>query len=321
MIYFNPRHFDVLGLASDIGKAVLRLLLGLIDSLRFDHVFRLWQQEPRLKPILIACFCLNIVYFMVMWLIEYLFMDLLENLMTKASGEDPVAYVLQQLTIWVLWLIYQLVWAVPMFGASFWRSNKWYSELAEIVPPPITPRAADRSSQSNNTLVSQISEGVSFGLQLVILKVANSILSAIPYTGWYLSAILQCLLASFYAFESHWTRCHPGQPPSTFINFIERDWAYFLGFGVLLTAVTIQLPVFMSLAIYAGILPIFIVVASRPEAAAWQRSVYKPTFAVLPHSIKYFDMGHKGVDLILILVKKSISGQTKPLEKMQPFLD
>ena len=73
VIYFNPRHFDVLGLASDIGKAVLRLLLGLIDSLRFDHVFRLWQQEPRLKPILIACFCLNIVYFMVMWLIEYLF--------------------------------------------------------------------------------------------------------------------------------------------------------------------------------------------------------------------------------------------------------
>jgi hypothetical protein len=308
---FDTTHFDVIGLTSDIWKVVVRFLLGLVDSFRFDHVFRLWQQEPRLKPILLSCFLLNMAYFVIMILIESVFIAILDAVMTSAAGDESIVYIFKQLSIWSLWTVYQLAWAVPMFGASFWRSNKWYAELAELVPPPIPPRTIERSSQSGSTLVSQISDGVSFVLQLMLLKVANSVLGAIPYTGWYLSAILQCLLASFYAFESHWTRCHPGQPPAVFIAFIERDWAYFLGFGVLLTAVTIQLPVFMSLAIYAAILPIFIVVASRPEAAAWQRSLHKPTFTVLPQAIKYFDMGHKGVDLFLIWVKYYISGHTK----------
>jgi hypothetical protein len=306
--WFDTSHFDVSGLAIDVWKVVVRFLSGFFDSLRFDHVVRLWQQDPRLKPILMACFLLNIAYLLVMFAVESVLVPVLDHWMSIASGEEPIAYLMQQLSMWALWLVYQCIWAVPMFGASFWRSNKWYSELAEIVPPPLIPRAIDRSAQSGNTLVSQISDGVSFVLQLVLLKVANSILSAIPYTGWWLSAILQCLLASFYAFESHWNRIHPGQPPAAFIVFIERDWAYFLGFGVLLTAVTIQLPVFMSLALYAGILPIFIVVASRPEASAWQKSIHKPTFHVLPHAIKYFDMGHKGVDLILIWIKYYISG-------------
>jgi riboflavin transporter FmnP len=304
---FDTRHFNVTGLAVDLWKVVTRFLIGFIDSCRLDHLFRLLEKEPRLAPILRSCFLLNITYLIVMVVVENILTYLLEWRLTDVAGDDYLLNAYKQLCTWSLWIVYQLTWAVPMFGASFLRSNKYYAELAELVPAPLTPRAADRSAQSGNTLVSHISDGLSFVLQLILLKVANSVVGAIPYSGWYLSAILQCLLASFYAFESHWARIHPGQPPGTFIAFIERDWAYFFGFGVLLTATTIALPVFMSLALYAAILPVFIIVASRPEAAAWQRSIYKPSFQVLPQSIRYFDMGHKAVDLATIWIKYKLT--------------
>jgi len=321
---FDKSHFDVVGVISDVWKAVARLLVGFADSCRFDHVYHLWRKEPRLKPILLSCLMLNLVYLLVMVFVEQFLLVWLTSISESiispvlSSEEDDgrfVLYIFQAVGYWSAWVLYELLWAVPMFAASFWRSNKYYTELAELVPPPtnvLKRSTTDKTGESSaNTLVALISDGVSYALQLMFLKVANSLVSLIPYTGWYLSAILQCLLASFYAFESHWNRCRPDQSPSAFIAFMERDWSYFLGFGILLTAATIQLPVFMSLALYAGILPIFIVVAARPDAAAWHRTAQKPTFRVLPQTIRYFDMGHKLVDLTLIWIQYQISSRTR----------
>lgn len=313
VIIFDWSRIDVLGFLSDVAKLTTRFLYGLVDSLRVDYVVKLWRQDPAIRPVLLSCFWLNVAYCLVMLLAEGL-LSWLFSLVSPSHSEDsalPSVPIYASICWAILYLLYNIVWAVPMFAASFLRSNKWYADLATIVPPPLTPRLMEKNTNSESTIISQISDSLSFALQLMFLKVLTSAFAAIPYTGWYLSAVLQCLLASYYAFESHWMRSHPGQASILFISFIERDYAYFLGFGVLLTALTINLPVFMSLAIYAGILPIFIVVAGRPEASAWQRTSTKPTLQVFPTAIKYFDLGHKCADLITIWLKSFVSGPLK----------
>lgn len=303
VVIFDRSMVDITGLVCDLWKVLVRFTLGFVDSLRFDHVVRLWRQEPKIRPILVSCFMLNMTYFALMAVIEvalgFLDVDQTQPSAAVASGNKWYWYPL--LCWWLLWFTYQISWAIPMFATSFLRSNRWYSDLTDLVPPPNSPLRpiAVASDSSSSHFILQLSESLSYMLQLMFLKIATSALTAIPYTGWYLSAVLQCLLASFYAFESHWTRSHPKQSNVLFIAFIERDWAYFLGFGVLLTALTIYLPVFMSLALYAAILPIFIVVAARPDASAWRTSSI-PKYRVLPHAIKYFDLGRQAADLITI---------------------
>lgn len=309
VIIFDRSRIDVLGFLGDVGKLTTRFLYGFIDSLRIDYVIKLWRQDPAIRPVLASCFWLNMTYFLVMVIAEQ-GLELLFWLVSSTDSDpssSPKWPIYQSLCWMVLYLLYNIVWAVPMFAASFLRSNNWYADLAKIVPPPIIPRVMEKNSNSESTIISQISDSLSFALQLMFLKVLTSAFAIIPYTGWYLSAVLQCLLASYYAFESHWTRSHPGQASILFIPFIERDYSYFLGFGVVITALTINLPVFMSLALYAAILPIFIIAAARPEAAAWQRSSTKPTLKVFPTAIKYFDLGHKCADLITIWLKSFVS--------------
>lgn len=307
VVIFDTSKIDLLGLLSDLGKLSVRFLFGLIDSLRIDYVVKLWRQDPAIRPVLLSCFFLNAAYCVFMIAAEF-GLDFLWEQFSYASADSSALRLYASIAWVLLYMVYNAIWTIPVFAATFLRSNNWYSELAKIVPSPITPvKVMEKNSNSESTIISQISDSLSFALQLMFLKVLTSAFAAIPYTGWHLSAVLQCLLASYYAFESHWMRSHPGQASILFISFIERDYAYFLGFGVLLTALTINLPVFMSLALYAGILPIFIVVAGRPEAAAWQRSSTKPTLKVLPTAIKYFDLGHKCADLITIWLKSFVS--------------
>lgn len=311
VVIFDASKIDVLGFLSDIAKLGVRFSYGLFDSLRIDYVIKLWRQDPAIRPVLMSCFWLNIAYCLIMVLVE-LGLDLLWSMFASASSDSSALRLYASFFWVVLYLAYNVFWTIPVFAATFLRSNNWYSELAKIVPSPITPvKVMEKNSNSESTIISQISDSLSFALQLMFLKVLTSAFAAIPYTGWHLSAVLQCLLASYYAFESHWMRSHPGQASILFISFIERDYAYFLGYGVLLTALTINLPVFMSLALYAAILPIFIVVAGRPEAAAWQRSSTKPTLQVFPTAIKYFDLGHKCADLITIWLKSFVTAPGK----------
>lgn len=127
----------------------------------------------------------------------------------------------------------------------------------------------------------------------LFLIVQISILGLIPTVGRPLSFVFSCWLASLYCFEYTWInagRCWDGRsecfPVFLFVlfkgstlaiycpvllpsgwtlpkrlDFFQRHWAYFLGWGLPFTLMTYFIPFFHASAVFAIFFPFFIIIA------------------------------------------------------------
>ena len=71
---------------------------------------------------------------------------------------------------------------------------------------------------------------------------------------------------ALYAFDYKWAL--RGWNVATRFDHVERHWAFFLGFGLPCTLLTIVFPYFISYGVYSYMFPLFILLAIRSDEAA-----------------------------------------------------
>ncbi|KAI8067454.1 etoposide-induced protein 2.4-domain-containing protein [Gongronella butleri] len=86
-----------------------------------------------------------------------------------------------------------------------------------------------------------------------------TLVRCIPWIGTPASLLLNCVIMGYYCFEYKWIDL--GWTQAHRMAFVERHWAYFLGFGLPATLLTFFLTTLHAGAVFALVYPSFVILA------------------------------------------------------------
>jgi etoposide-induced 2.4 mRNA len=161
--------------------------------------------------------------------------------------------------------IYEVLWIYPMYIISFILNTLWYSDIAEqayLVRGGKTPQRAFTLDRWVNAMAEEVYRLI----MTLLFLVQRFVVAQIPYVGTFLGTVHWCWIYSLYSFEYKWVL--EGWNLKQRLKYFERRWAYFIGFGLPPSILTLMFPQFVSDGFVAFLFPLFIVLAvvARPVA-------------------------------------------------------
>ncbi|KAI9008990.1 etoposide-induced protein 2.4-domain-containing protein [Phycomyces nitens] len=110
----------------------------------------------------------------------------------------------------------------------------------------------------------------------------------VPFIGKTVSFVSSCIIMAYYCFEYKWT--YIGWSRDQSMLFIEYHWAYFLGFGLPVAALTFFLSTLHAGAVFALVYPIFIIMASSASPKPSTTVYGEPLFSGGPIYLRPFTL-------------------------------
>ncbi|KAI8587779.1 etoposide-induced protein 2.4-domain-containing protein [Geranomyces variabilis] len=160
----------------------------------------------------------------------------------------------------LLGMTYSVLWVYPIYAISFILNAMWYQRIADrsyrvqVGKPVSAPFTYDR-------LLKMITDEAYRGLLLLNFLAQSLLVYFIPYVGPALSFLCFCWVASFYSFEYRWAS--KGWSLQQRVDHFESHWAYYIGFGFPVTALTFFFPQFISQGLFALLFPVYIIMSNR----------------------------------------------------------
>ncbi|KAL0585849.1 hypothetical protein ABG067_004383 [Albugo candida] len=152
-----------------------------------------------------------------------------------------------------VFFLYQILWMYPIYCISFILNTIWYQEIADdaYVQMHGKPRITPVVDMLRDEMYRAILVGF-FLLQTVLSYL-------IPVIGPALSFIHLSWLYALYCFEYKWSLA--GWTLERKLMHLEKNWAYFAGFGSPFTLATFFVPNFVSKGVFALLFPVFLLLA------------------------------------------------------------
>ncbi|KAI7892592.1 etoposide-induced protein 2.4-domain-containing protein [Mucor mucedo] len=193
----------------------------------------------------------------------------------------------------------------PAYIALLVINGKFFSKVAE-------KSYQIQSSQQKQKNTTSVVETMASTIFTIILYINSGIFAAllvkIPFIGLILSFLMNCIITSYYCFEYQWI--YKGWNIEKRLAYMEKHWAYFVGFGLPVTVVTFFLSFLRSGAVFSLIYPCFIIMSMM--AAPKATTTYSQTLASganaqsewsLPNSIPFFYPVRKMNDFVILVVR------------------
>ncbi|TPX58496.1 hypothetical protein PhCBS80983_g03074 [Powellomyces hirtus] len=172
-------------------------------------------------------------------------------------------------------MTYSILWVYPIYVLSFILNAIWYQRIADrsyrvqVGKPVSTPFTYER-------LVKTLTDEAYRGLLLFNFLIQSLAIYFLPYAGPPLSFICFCWTASFYSFEYRWA--NKGWSLQQRVDHFESHWAYYIGFGLPVTALTFFFPQFISQGLFALLFPMYIIMSNRAHPIPKQGQNIKSRF-------------------------------------------
>eukprot|EP00750_Incisomonas_marina_P016094 INCI18964.1.p1 GENE.INCI18964.1~~INCI18964.1.p1 ORF type:complete len:425 (+),score=61.95 INCI18964.1:212-1486(+) len=156
--------------------------------------------------------------------------------------------------------IFHALWLYPVYCISFILNATWYQEVADEAQQYFVP-AGQSGATTGLGFLKMVRDEI-FRLLLVLgFVVQASLLGAVPAPfGPILQFACYSWLFSFYCFEYGWGA--KGWRLLRRTNHFERNWLFYLGFGVPGAAATTYFPMLINGGVYALVFPLFIAVGA-----------------------------------------------------------
>ncbi|XP_049849492.1 uncharacterized protein LOC126319850 [Schistocerca gregaria] len=284
LVYFDAYH------------AFLLFFHGFLDSLRFDIVMKALREKEVIRNASINCLGLNLLTYTGSLAAYYCFFLRFVTWITTRCASSPkelqVVIFLNKFYFIVTDTIFCVFWLVLVYAFSFLVSSRWNAVIVDSLHS--TGHAYTASSKR---FIITISDEILYIARMIAFMTTNALIGFVPYIGPYASFVLNCWMTSFYSFEAAWRKKNYQKTSSTYLIWLEKDWAYFAGFGFILTLFTMRFSIMTSLSIFSAVFPAFIIMAANPEAFAWRkdkRYIYK----IFPQSIKFFEVARNTTDYV-----------------------
>lgn len=254
MVLLEQACARVILFASDIRLVVLLFSSGVYDACRFwpqaISGFRQVQWKHRMW-----LFAVNFGALGIVWTISQL-IDL------------GLSYFSSSYVTALRYFIYllSLVWLIPTWIAAIviniWLNSKIVSATASrvrVIGGPARPAQPRPEVAFFAELVAEISGMLDEILTVSLVNLTMTIISAltplIPVFGKAISFVQTAMIYGHTCFETRLSM--QKLKPKERIQFVDKHWLYFLGFGTPLTALTFFLPFFLSTGLYSSLLPLY----------------------------------------------------------------
>lgn len=172
----------------------------------------------------------------------------------------------QQSALWS-WLeptmtyTFKYLWVIPLFWLCKILNCFWFVEIADVAYRKKHGRPVISLLSSKDSVFKVLSKTMAdflFSIKVEIFFMLQAqLVGLVPVVGPMLSFFHMSLLYSLYAFEYTWTNL--GWSVVRRVGYVENNWPYFLGFGVILTTITnISSSAVISACIFGISFPVFI---------------------------------------------------------------
>jgi etoposide-induced 2.4 mRNA len=163
-------------------------------------------------------------------------------------------------------------------------NSLYYQEIADqtIALHQSTPVV---TSCSFPAIIERLSGELFRTLLMLLFGIQITLLGFIPYgIGRFLSIIQLSWTYSIYSFDYKWS--HLAWSQDYRLRYIERRWAYFLGFGLPIVLLTFHMPGLLSSGVFAFMFPFCIILATvaSPQTSDRKRRHRLPIFT-MAHNI------------------------------------
>lgn len=221
---------------------------GVLDGCRIDKPLRLLFSKPSsaegnaqksvLRSRLIKNLTLNgAILFGSTALFEFGALPLIESFCAPLSWLP-----------WVADIGFDVLWFVPAYGVCFLASNAIYDDISKSYLP--TTQAANTDARTSDEISLAMNDKIAlrqptenevkrYGMVLPLLG-ASGALFYLPFVGPVLSFLSSSLVTSFYANEYRWNQ--QGISLEAQSKTMDHHFAYFIGQGALLTALSFFCP-------------------------------------------------------------------------------
>ncbi|DBA02885.1 TPA: LOW QUALITY PROTEIN: hypothetical protein N0F65_005912, partial [Lagenidium giganteum] len=162
-----------------------------------------------------------------------------------------------------VFFLYQALWMYPIYCISFILNTIWYQEIAD------DGTFLQLHGKPSPVPVADMIRDELYRAILVAFFLTQTVLSYLfPIAGPACSFIHLSWLYSLYCYEYKWSLA--GWSLERRLTHLERNWAYFAGFGSPFTLATFFVPNFVSKGIFALLFPVFLLqaIVCDPTAAS-----------------------------------------------------
>lgn len=252
--------------------------LGVRDSLLGAlPVLQLVRRNEKFRKQLLQCVFLNGVILLLSILIfDYLLLPAIQSIAGLAYGmvsNSSESGILAWLGT-ILWYTFTGFWVMPLFWISKPINSIWFQDIASTAFEERTKQRQTKSRRTKAEAASSLTLTISrfiadllFSVVLEMLFLMQAMLvGLLPAVGSALSVLHMALLYALYAFEYKWIQ--QGWIVHQRVLYVEKNWPYFLGFGLPLAVLTfLPSSLFVSACIFAVSFPLFIVSANEAKPA------------------------------------------------------
>jgi len=232
-------------------------LSGVRDALTLDQCIVFLAKSKVIRFRTLQCFMLNGVIFLGSILLFNWAIDPALNVLRRLVQDDDAwatEFVGSSFSV-----LYKVLWIYPIYCISFILNTVMYQEVADSAltlthrqPPPSALPLFERL----------IDETFRVLLNLVYVIQIN-LLYYLPVVGAPLYFVHSCWLASIYCFEYRWV--HQRWDSNRRLDYFEKNWLYFAGFGFPVSFVSFLCPRFVDAGVFALLFPICILTATAAE--------------------------------------------------------
>lgn len=231
-------------------------LSGVSDAVTLHQCVFFLARSEVIRFRTLQCFMLNGVIFLGSILLFNWVVEPVLSMMRRLVQDDEVwatDFLAASFSV-----LYKVLWIYPIYCISFILNTVMYQEVADSALALLQ----QRPPRPSPPLERLINEAFRMLLNLVYI-IETNLLYYIPVAGPPLYFIHSCWLASIYCFEYRWVHQH--WTSNERLEYFERHWLYFAGFGFPVSFVSFLCPRFIDAGVFALLFPIFVLTASTAE--------------------------------------------------------
>lgn len=228
---------------------------GLVDALSFHRCLVLLVRSSKLRVRVVQCLLLNgIIFLGSIFLFARMISPLLMFILGQVVGTDSLSLPLIQ--SWIEWT-YFVLWIAPVYLLSFILNAFWYQDIAtESIE--VYPKTASHSSKATGT--SSITTEIAEVIHRSIFNACFFIYLALLRRWWFIYLVNLAWLISYTSFEYRWN--HGGLTFEAKVQLVERNWIYYLFFGLPLAGIAVQFPSLIENGLISVAFPFILMMSS-----------------------------------------------------------
>lgn len=248
--------------------------LGLLESMKVHRCIVLFvlDKSNTIAPHVLKSFVLNGCVFLgsIVWW-NWVLYPTITWLLTRSVQPLWGSFVSTGIDLF-LKCFFTCFWLIPAYAVTLMVSSIWYQKVAsagfEVSQQESGGTGAKKRVQSGSHKVGDVAQELYRAIFTMVFYMEVWIVGQVPFVGKPVYFLFSCWLYAYYCYDYRWSLLNMKLPDR--FECFERNWAFFAGFGTVMTLATLIFSFYVGAAILAVLFPLFILVACNSEPAAMQ---------------------------------------------------